>query len=134
MCHHFYLYKSIFLVRGAWPRGASTHGTPPPPLAPPLAERPIKKPRIFAATERKKNHAGRNVSLISERSRISAEKEMLVVSRRVEYCRRLAPVILVVQLTPPGASHVHEHRVPHNTILALAETIIDCYFRSGCGN
>ena len=29
MCHHFYLYKSIFIVRGAWPRGASTPSTPP---------------------------------------------------------------------------------------------------------
>ena len=35
MCHHLYLYKSIFVVRGAWSRGASTPGTPPP-LAPPL--------------------------------------------------------------------------------------------------
>ena len=29
MCHHLYLYKSIFVVRGVWSRGASTPGTPP---------------------------------------------------------------------------------------------------------
>ena len=29
MCHHFYMYKSIFIVRGVWPRGASTPVTTP---------------------------------------------------------------------------------------------------------